>query len=602
MTFDIKNIKSPDFLKQLNIKELEQLCAEIRSFIIENVSKTGGHLSSNLGVVEATVALHYVFDSPKDKIIFDVGHQCYTHKILTGRANEFDKLRQKDGLNGFLSYKESECDAWEAGHSSTSISAAAGFLEAKEVNKEIGEVIAFIGDGSIQNGLAFEGLNYIGSQKPQKAIIILNDNDMSISRNVGRMSKSLSRKRTKKSHEKLRKFVPKFVFKINKSIINAIKTLLYGNDLFSTLGYRYYGPIDGHNLKELIKYFTYAKKADTSVVIHLNTIKGKGYKYAEEDVNGEWHGTGPFDIETGKQLKVYDKNIEPWGKGIEESVTNVLKENSNARVINPAMIVGTFFQDVQKAFPKQILDVGINEEHAVVMAASMSRNGLIPIVSIYSTFLQRSYDGICHDVCRSDNHVIFLLDHAGIVSGDGSTHQGVFDIPMLLPMPNMVIATPSNLTEAKKLIEMAVKIKHPFTIRYPKGDVDSSITSDNDVEFGKWNVLRELTDVNIISYGDTVNELNSKLANKHVGLINALFVKPIDLELLKKLKGTKVIVVEEVMKTCCLATVIMQYNFKYHLDLDIVSYGIDDCYLQCGSRNELKEELGIDVDSIVNKL
>lgn len=602
MSFDILNIESPQFLKDLSIKELEQLCADIRAFIIENVSKTGGHLSSNLGVVEATVALHYVFNSPIDKILFDVGHQCYTHKILTGRSKEFINLRKKNGLSGFLSYNESEHDVWETGHSSTTLSAVSGILEAKEINNNIGEVIAFIGDGSIQNGLAFEGLNYIGSQKPQKAIIIVNDNDMSISRNVGRMAKNLSRTRVKKSHDNLRKITPKFVYRMNRSVIASIKALLYGIDIFTTLGYRYYGPIDGHNLKELIKYFEYAKKSEVPIVIHLNTTKGKGYKFAEEDDLGVWHGTGPFNVNTG-EISNKNSNIVPWGQGVSFILKDILNNNKNIRIINPAMIVGTFFQNLQQLFPNQMIDVGINEEHAVVMAASMSRFNLIPIISIYSTFLQRAYDQICHDVCRSNNHVIFLLDHAGIVSGDGSTHQGVFDIPMLISMPNIVIATPSNLYEIKKLLEMAVDIKKPFVIRYPKDNIlADSINFDYPVIFGKWNIIKDIQDVNIISYGDSITELTEKLHNKNVGLINAIFVKPVDLDLLYKLKGKKIIIIEEVMKIGSLASLIMQYNFQYNLDLSIVSYGIDDVYIECGSRKELKEDLGIDIDSIIEKL
>lgn len=603
MSFDILNIKSPDFLKSLSIKELEILCEDIREFIIGNVSKTGGHLSSNLGVIEATVALHYVFNSPIDKIIFDVGHQCYTHKILTGRSKEFINLRKKDGLSGFLSYDESEHDVWEAGHSSTALSAASGFLEAKEYNDNIGEVITFIGDGSIQNGLAFEGLNYIGSQKPQKAIIILNDNDMSISRNVGRMSINLSRKRIKKSHQTLKKFIPKFVIKINKKTIASIKTFLYGNDIFTTLGYRYFGPIDGHNLKDLIKYFQLAKQSDRSIVIHLNTIKGKGYKYSEEDALGIWHGIGPFDIETGKSINKTPDNIIPWGKAVCGLLGNLLKENNNIKVINPAMFVGSYFNELQTKYPNQMIDVGINEEHAVVMAASMSRLGLIPIVSVYSTFLQRAYDEICHDVSRNNNHVIFLLDHAGIVSGDGSTHQGVFDIPMLLSIPNIVISTPSNLYEAKKLLEMSVIHKKPFVIRYPKENVDmNSLNYNYEVKFGKWNIIKDISDVNIISYGDCINEINDKISDKNVGLINAIFVKPVDLDLLKQLKNKKVIVIEEVMKISSLASLIMQYNFEYKLNLDIVSYGIDDLYFNNGTRKEIKKDLGIDIDTIIKNL
>lgn len=600
MTFDLLNIKSPNFLKQLNINELEELCKEIRTFIIENVSKTGGHLSSNLGVVEATVALHYVFNSPTDKIIFDVGHQCYTHKILTGRAKEFANLRKKNGLSGFLSYSESEHDVWESGHSSTSLSAAAGFLEAKESNKEIGEIIAFIGDGAIQNGLAFEGLNYIGSQKNQKAIIILNDNDMSISRNVGRVALTLRKKRIKKSHATLRRITPKFIYNNCKSLRNTLKTFLYGNDIFTSLGYGYYGPIDGHDLKKLIKYFEYAKKRDSSVVIHLNTIKGKGYKYSEDDSNGFWHGTGPFDINTGKQINKLSNDVVPWGKAICSILLSLLEKNKLIKVINPAMIVGTFFEEIEEKFPNQIIDVGINEEHAVVMAAAMSRCDIIPIVSIYSTFLQRAYDEVLHDVCRSDNHVIFLLDHAGIVSSDGSTHQGVFDIPMLLSMPNMVIATPSNIDEARQLLDIAVEIKHPMAIRYPKDNINFNITYNDKIEFGKWQILKPIDDVNIITYGDVINDIYHKVNN--IGLINAIFVKPIDVECLKLLSGKKIIVIEEVMLDSSLYTMILRYNNELNLNIEICSYGVDEQFIECGSREEIKKDLNIDIDSILKKL
>lgn len=602
MAFDLLNIKSPDFLKQLNIKQLEQLCDEIRTFIIENVSHTGGHLSSNLGVVEATVALHYVFNSPTDKIIFDVGHQCYTHKILTGRAKDFVNLRKKDGISGFISYSESEHDVWESGHSSTSLSAAAGFLEAKEVDDTIGEVIDFIGDGSIQNGLSFEGLNYIGSQKKQKVIIILNDNDMSISRNVGRMAITLSRKRVKQSHSTLRKITPRFVFKVGKPFVGAVKTFLYGNDIFTSLGYSYYGPIDGHNLKKLIKYFEYAKEKEDSVVIHLNTIKGKGYKYSENDYKGFWHGTGPFDINTGKQINVNPSNIVPWGRAISLSLLDVLKDNPYIRIINPAMIVGTFFEDIVNKFPKQIIDVGINEEHAVVMAASMSRNKLLPVVSIYSTFLQRAYDQICHDVCRSNNHVIFLIDHAGIVSSDGSTHQGIYDIPMLISMPNIVITSPSNFNEVNQLLRIAIDTNHPFAIRYPKGNIDLNNNNNSIIEFGKWKILKPISDTNIITYGDTINELMSKCNDLNVGVINAIFVKPLDIECLKLLKNKKVVIIEEVMKIGSLASLILQVNNDLKLNLDIVSYGVGEQYINCGSKEEIKKELGIDIDTIIKNL
>ncbi len=599
--FKINEIESPDFLKKLNIKELEQLCTEIREFIIENVSHTGGHLSSNLGVVEATVALHYVFDSPTDKFVFDVGHQCYTHKVLTGRAKEFVNLRKQNGIDGFPKYYESIHDVWEAGHSSTSLSAAAGFLEAKAINTEIGEVIAFIGDGAIQNGLAFEGLNYIGSQKQQKAIIILNDNEMSISRNVGRMAKTFSRTRVKRGHMRLRKIIPSFVLKPFRSLKNALKVFIYGNDLFTSLGYRYYGPIDGHNIKQLIKYFEYAKKSEYSIVIHLNTIKGKGYQYSESDINGNWHGTGPFEVMTGKPLKK-DIVAVPWGSAIADIVNELMIKKDNIYVITPAMLVGSYLKGLHDKYNGRVIDVGINEEHAVVMSASMSRNGIIPIVCMYSTFFQRVYDALNHDVCRNNNHVIFLLDHAGIVSADGDTHQGTFDISMMISLPNLIICMPKNNLEAKSLLELAMDHSAPIAIRYPKGNTIIECGNNSPVYIGKWIIEKEISKINIIAYGDIVNDLLTKLANKSIGLINALFIKPIDIDILKLLTGTKVIIIEEVMKISSLSTLIMMANQELNLSLNIKSYGVDDVYLGRGSKDELLTSIGIDIDQIIKEL
>ena len=595
----LEDIKSPEFLKDLSIEELTELATDIRKFIIEHVSKTGGHFSSNLGSVEITIALHYVFNSPHDKFIFDVGHQGYTHKILTGRAKEFDRLRKKDGLGAFLKYNESSHDVWEAGHSSTSLSAAAGFLEAKATGADIGEVISIIGDGSIQNGLAFEGLNYLGNHI-HKGIVIINDNEMSISRNVGRLARSLSKIRIKRSYEWVKKITPNFIQRLLRRLKNALRSLIYGGNVFANLGYKYYGPIDGHNLKELIRYFQFAKRTKSSVILHVKTIKGKGYEFSEGDKNGNWHGVGPFDIQTGKPISNVDENTINWGKGICEILVEEVAKNNKLYIITPAMIGGSSLQLLQTKFPDRLIDVGINEEHAVVMAASMSRNGLVPIVSIYSTFLQRAYDQINHDVARNNNHVIFLVDRAGINGGDGSTHQGIFDIAFLSHLPNMVITTPKDLNEARNLLKFAINYDGPFIIRYPKRNISRIEFVEEDIKLGTWVEVLPINDVNIITYGDEIQKYKDKLQN--VGLINARFIKPIDLQMLRKLANKRVVIVEEVVRSGSLASLILDANIKEHLNIDITQYAIDDIFLDTGTTDELKQELGIDVDSVIKKL
>ena len=600
----IEDIKSPSFLKNLSIKELEQLAAEIRTFIIENVSKTGGHLSANLGVVELTIALHYVFNSPLDKLIFDVGHQSYTHKILTGRANEFHTLRKKDGISGFLKYEESIHDIWEAGHSSTSISAATGFLEAKSMGAEIGEVVTIIGDGSIQNGLALSGLNYLGSKKDQKAIIILNDNEMSISQNVGSLSKIFNRIRIRKSYQLLKKIAPKFIHVMFRDVKSAIKTYVYRNNMISSIGYKYFGPINGHNLKTMIRYFEYAKKCDRSIIIHLKTIKGKGYPYSEQDKIGEWHGIGPFKVESGEQLKTTPEGKISWSDGIGQLLIDAAKKNPNIKVISPAMIYGSGLDRFASELPNQIIDVGIAEEHGVVMASAMSMCGIIPIVSIYSTFLQRAYDQLNHDIARVNAHVVFLIDRAGIVGADGDTHQGTFDISYLSALPNMTIAMPKDLNEANDLLNYALyQHQGPFAIRYPKGLIRHEINEICEIEYGSWDEIIPINKVNIVTYGPVINKFKDIITNEHkdLGLINARFIKPLDLKILKKLENTKVIIYEEVVLNGSLSSLMLQKSNQENLQIDFEIIGIDDKFIEHGSIKELKRDLGLDIREITKK-
>lgn len=594
--FNILNITSPDFLKELSIAELVSLCNQIREFIIENVSITGGHLSSNLGSVESIVAMHYVFDSPRDKFLFDVGHQAYTHKILTGRAKDFINLRKKDGLNGYPKYSENENDVWESGHSSTTISVAGGFIEAKEVNNNIGDVICYIGDGAIQNGVAFEGLNYLGSQKDQKAIIIFNDNKMSIGKNVGRVATRFSRFRIKKSYVLMKKTFPRGMVRLK----NAVRSFVYGKNIFATMGYKYYGPIDGNNVGELIKFYKFAKELKGSTILHIITKKGKGYQLAEADTNGSWHGVKPFDIATGESFSKKNAGFITWSEGIANIVKPYLEKNE-VRLISPATLTGSHFDTFLKNYDEKIIDVGINEEHAMVMAAAMSRNGIIPIVSIYSTFLQRAYDYINNDIARQGNHVIMLVDRAGLVPGDGSTHQGVFDVSILAPLPGIIIANPRNLDEAQVMMDLAYKAHTLFVIRYPKCLVSKTTFSNITFDVGSWEEIYPINEINIITYGDEINEIMDSLKNQNIGLINARFIKPMDISILKKLSNKRVIVLEEVIKVGSLASMIMMYNCENKLNMDIMSRNVHQ-FLDVSSRAELKKEIGIDKQSIINLL
>ncbi|MDD5182945.1 MAG: 1-deoxy-D-xylulose-5-phosphate synthase [Bacilli bacterium] len=594
---DLQSIKNPDFLKNLSLKELENLAELIRQFIIDSVSKTGGHLSSSLGTVELIIALYYVFNAPFDKLIFDVGHQAYTHKILTGRANDFSTLRKDDGLSGFLSMRESIYDVYEAGHSSTSISAASGFIKAREKGEKIGEVVSIIGDASIQNGLALEAINYLGDHEKQKSIIILNDNNMSISKNVGRISRFFNKIRIKKSYNRFSKIIP-------MRIRHSLKTIVYGENPFSSMGYRYFGPIDGHNIKLLIKYFEFAKNCNEPVFLHIKTIKGKGYSFAEEDKIGKWHGVGPFNKETGEFISNKKDELVKWSEGISNLLLEEAKLNNKIHVITPAMIYGSDLIDFQKELPSQITDCGIAEDHAVIMANALSLAGQIPIVMLYSTFLQRAYDAINHDVCRINQHVVFLIDRSGIIGEDGSTHQGVFDLGLLNALPNIEILMPKDLTDAKILLNYAINIaKGPVAIRYPRGYTNSEIRLNNK-SIEKFEIVLPLKEKNIITYGEDVLEFKKYLVelNKNYGLINAQFIKPLDLNFLSKLKNTNLIVYENNMIQGGLASSLLIINSKCDFNINFEIIGIDDQYVKHGNIQNVKNKLGLNIEEIVKRL
>ncbi len=591
----IFNIASPEYLKNKSMNDLYDISKEIREFIIDNVSEYGGHLSSNLGVVEATIALHYVFDSPHDKIIFDVGHQCYTHKILTGRAKDFVNFRTFEGCSGFPKYNESVHDVYEVGHSSTSIGAMIGFLEEKRKNDDIGEVISFIGDASLENGLALTALNYLSTRKDSKAIIIINDNEMSISKNVGGLTKLFNRIRISKKFRFVRKIT-------SVNFRNKIKKMIYGDiHFFNELGYSYIGPVDGHNIKDLVEVLEYAKASPRSSIIHIKTKKGKGFELAENDNVGYYHAIGPFYKETGIQKKIVNNNEITFSNGISLILENIMKTNQNIKVITPAMTYGLGFTNISNTFKSRFIDCGINEELAVSIASGMARFNSIPIVCTYSSFLQRAYDEINHDVCRSDSHVIFLIDKAGIVNGDGNTHQGIFDVSMLTSLPNMIVASPSNLVEFTYLLEHAINTPHPFAIRYPKAITLRNYES-KPIGFGEWNIFNEIKAINIVSYGPVMYEIYQEIKKQglldKIGLINALFIKPFDEKLIKSLSNKTLYVYEEVVSSGSLSDELINYVYLNNLNIKIKPINFTT-YVDAGTIDEVRSRYLLSIKDLV---
>ena len=599
---NISDIQDPKFLKKLSKQELEALSANIREFLIEKVSITGGHLSSNLGVVELTIALHKTFNSPKDKIIFDVSHQSYVHKILTGRANQFDTLRQKDGLSGFQKMSESKHDPYEAGHSSTSLSAALGLAIGRDMNKEKNHVIAVIGDGSIGNGLCYEALNHIGETNT-KLIIILNDNNMSISKNVGALHNHLDKIRSK-----IKYIITKIpaigspLYKITKNIKSSIKKLYIKEGfIFEELGINYFGPINGHDFEELETYLNAAKKVEGPVIIHVITEKGKGYKFAENDTLGKWHGVGPFDKITGTINKT-DTNKTSWSEVVSDSIIRLM--NKDIVVITPAMETGSSLTKFKQMFPNNFIDVGIAEEHALLLANGLSLENKVPFVSIYSSFLQRGYDEILHDIARMNSHVIIGIDRSGIVGADGETHQGVFDLTFLLPIPNIIIAAPKDSIECTNLIKTAIQTKAPFCIRYSRNKIDYIKEKPETLEIGSWEQITEGKDATLITYGDFVTESQEivtklKKDNINIELVNARFIKPIDTKYFEKIlnKNKPIFVYEESMRIGSLGSFLKTLTNK-----NITIFGIEDLFVKQGKRSEKLIDLELDTNTIYKKI
>ena len=612
---NLLDIKEPSDIKGCTKEELDQLANDIRAFLIESISKTGGHLASNLGVVELTIALHYVFDSPKDKIFFDVGHQSYVHKILTGRANQFSSLRQYNGLSGFEKRKESIHDVWEAGHSSTALSGALGMAIARDLNNEDYNIIPVVGDGAMASGMSLEALNQIGSLK-SNVIIVFNDNNMSISKNVGALNTGFSRLRASKAYTGIKSGMRKSLLSSDvgnqvyvglRNLKETVKGVVIDGGIFEELNIDYIGPIDGHNLNDLIRVFNVVKTHTGPIVVHVHTKKGKGYAPCENDSEGVWHGVGPFDITSGRPLKDIPANYKPWAQHISDTLIQLASTNKDIVAITPAMITGSSLQKFFAKYPDRSFDCGIAEEHAATFAAGLAISGKKPFLCIYSSFLQRAYDQINHDICRMDLPVVIGIDHAGLVGEDGETHHGVFDLGILLPLPNLIIAQPKNSLEAKNLLYTAFNQDHPFAIRYPKG-MSSVIEGEfENLPIGKWETVYEPENVEcyILTYGDNVEAVEEcVLSNQFpIGIINCRYLKPIDTDMLDYLasKDLPMLVYEQDMLVGGLSNTILSYYNDKNISIYLRRIGIPDIYIGQGSTRQLRKDLKMDIHSVIQE-
>lgn len=618
MAMDLHTITSPSFLKGLNNDQLVELSEDIRKFLIENLSRTGGHIGPNLGVVELTLALHKVFDSPSDKLIWDVGHQSYVHKILTGRASQFDTLRQFKGLCGFPKRIESEHDVWETGHSSTSLSAAMGMAAARDIQKTNNHVIPIIGDGALTGGMAFEALNHIGHEKTDM-IVILNDNEMSIAPNVGAMHSVLGRMRTAGKYNKVKddleylmKKIPAVGGKLASTaerVKDSLKYLVVSGMFFEELGFTYLGPIDGHDLEELEENLKYAKKTKGPVLLHVITKKGKGFLPAENDIVGTWHGTGPYKMETG-DLVASSSKAPSWSGLIAETVRKLAREDERIVAITPAMPVGSKLVGFATEFPDRFYDVGIAEQHAMTMAAGLAAVDMKPFLAIYSTFLQRAYDQVVHDVCRQNLNVFIGIDRAGLVGADGETHQGVFDVAFLRNLPNMVVMMPKDENEGQHMVQTAIEYNGgPIALRYPRGNglgvpMDSELKS---LPIGSWEVLEKGADAVILTFGTTIPmalHAAEQLREQGIQLevVNARFIKPMDEAMLHSIFGRKIpiITLEEAVLQGGFGSGVLEFaEENEYYGAVIHRLGIPDQFIEHGNVAELMDEIHLNSDEVV---
>lgn len=609
----LEKINFPKDLEGLSIEDKKVLAEDIRKYILEIVSENGGHLASNLGVVELTIALHSVFYVPEDKIVWDVGHQAYVHKILTGRKDEMKTLRKLNGIAGFPKTNESEVDCFNTGHSSTSISAALGMARARDIEGKNNSVIAVIGDGALTGGMALEALNDAG-YSGTRMTVILNDNEMSISKNIGGMNMLLSKLRTKRTYTKSSVSIKNVInripvvgkpfVKVVQRVKRSIKQLIIPKMFFEDIGFRYLGPVDGHNIEELERMLKITKELDGPVLLHVLTKKGKGYEIAEKNPD-KYHATSPFDIETGEVKK---KKGKDYSKVFGDKLIELAKKNDRIVAITASMKDGTGLREFQKEFPDRFFDIGIAEQHAVGLAAGMAKEGLIPFVPIYSSFYQRAYDQVIHDVAIQNLPVIMCVDRAGIVGQDGETHQGEFDMAFFRLVPNLTIMAPKDFKELEDMMEYAVNLKKPVVIRYPRGGESNKITFDKheEIKLGKAEIIKEGKDVSIIAIGKTVSramEVSNMLKEKEIDaeVINARFLKPLDEEIItKSIEKTKfVITIEDGTIINGLGTAVKELIIDKDLkDIKINSYAYPDEFIKHGSVEELEKLYHQDSKSI----
>ncbi|WP_461874008.1 1-deoxy-D-xylulose-5-phosphate synthase [Fusicatenibacter sp.] len=612
----LEKIQKPNDIKKIPADQLPALAEEIREFIIESLSKTGGHLASNLGVVELTIAMHRVFDLPKDKLIWDVGHQSYTHKILTGRKDGFETLRREGGISGFPKRSESDCDVFDTGHSSTSISAGVGYVRARELKKENYSVVSIIGDGALTGGMAYEALNNAASLK-SNFIIVLNDNEMSITENVGGMSSYLSGLRTASAYTDFKMDVTRALNRIPgigpgmvdamRKTKSSIKQIIIPGMLFEDMGLTYLGPVDGHNIPQLIKTFQEAKRFEGPILVHVLTQKGCGYEPAMRHP-ARFHGAGPFDVKTG--LPVGKSN--PTYTDVFSTVMRKMGDRrKDVAAVTAAMMTGVGLKRFSNMFPDRCFDVGIAEEHAVTFAAALSLGGITPVVAIYSSFLQRAYDQIMHDVCMQNLHVVFAIDRAGLVGYDGETHHGIFDLSYLGSMPNMTILAPKNLWELSDMIKFAVDYDGPIAVRYPRGEAYTGLKEFRaPICLGKSEVIHEGSRVVLLAVGSMVKmaeEVQKQLKERmdmDAALVNARFVKPIDEELLRSFADTYELVVtlEENVKDGGFGERVLAFAEEEDLPFGVEIIALPDRFIPHGSVSYQMKQVGFTPEDICGRI
>lgn len=611
----LEKIQQPNDIKKIPEEQLTEVAAEIREFLVETMSKLGGHLASNLGVVELTIALHRVFELPKDKIIWDVGHQSYTHKILTGRKDAFESLRQEGGLSGFPKRSESSCDVFDTGHSSTSISAGVGYVKARDLKKQDYSVISVIGDGALTGGMAYEALNNAAELKTN-FIIVLNDNEMSISKNVGGISTYLSGIRTAASYTELKMGVTRALEKIPKigpGMVDAvrktkssIKQIVIPGMLFENMGITYLGPVDGHDIHQMMRVFQEAKRFEGPILVHVLTRKGQGYEPALRHPS-RFHGAGPFEIETGLPLS----RSNPTNTDIFSTVMRKMGDREpDVVAVTAAMPTGVGLKRFSNMFPDRCFDVGIAEEHAVTFAAGLALGGMIPVVAIYSSFLQRAYDQMMHDVCMQELHVVFAIDRAGLVGSDGETHHGVFDLSYLNSMPNMTVMAPKNLWELSDMMKFAVHFNGPIALRYPRGEAYTGLKDHRaPVRYGKAEVLEQGEKIALLAVGNMVKtavQVRELLQEQgyQVTLVNMRFVKPFDMALVRELSGSHELLVtmEENVRNGGFGEQVASFVMEEGLPARVQIIALPNRFVHQGSVSSQMKETGIDADSVAGKI